>query len=336
MVLATSQQEFSDADFRIVDNGDQSKKLAFEVSGIATATTRTWTVPDADVTISSAWATFFGTSSSANLRAVLTDETGTGAAVFADSPSLTTKVNLNSGFVLDFASGDVTITHSSNALTFAGAASGYFFDNTVFGNGVNLGSSGVKWASGFLSGTLFLKSFSATGATLGAQYDGTWSLSATGTGTNFMAAWYNANGLIGNINTNGSTTNYVTSSDQELKIDDGPIDLATAVATLRLIQIHNFRWKRSGEAAIGVFAQELHKVYPAAVTVGGWYERSMTTELLDEQNGQMVLDDYGNPVMHELLYLEYIPWGVDYSKLMPLVIAAMQNLDERLSALEAA
>ena len=40
MVLATSQQEFSDADFRIVDNADQSKKAAFEASGIATATTR--------------------------------------------------------------------------------------------------------------------------------------------------------------------------------------------------------------------------------------------------------------------------------------------------------
>lgn len=50
MVLATSQQEFSDADFRIVDNADQSKKLAFQVSGVAANTTRTWTVPNADDT----------------------------------------------------------------------------------------------------------------------------------------------------------------------------------------------------------------------------------------------------------------------------------------------
>ena len=50
-VSATSQQEFSDADFRIVDNGDQSKKLAFDVSGLTTATTRTWTAPDADGTV---------------------------------------------------------------------------------------------------------------------------------------------------------------------------------------------------------------------------------------------------------------------------------------------
>jgi hypothetical protein len=51
MVLATSQQEFSDADFRVVDNADQSKKLAFQVSGVTTATTRTLTAPNLDGTI---------------------------------------------------------------------------------------------------------------------------------------------------------------------------------------------------------------------------------------------------------------------------------------------
>jgi hypothetical protein len=51
LALATSQQEFSDADFRVVDNADQSKKLAFEVSGVTAATTRTMTVPDASGTL---------------------------------------------------------------------------------------------------------------------------------------------------------------------------------------------------------------------------------------------------------------------------------------------
>jgi hypothetical protein len=71
MVLATSQQEFSDAEFRIVDNGDQSKKLAFELSGIATGTTRTWTVPDANVTVSSFAATFLDDTSAPAARATI-------------------------------------------------------------------------------------------------------------------------------------------------------------------------------------------------------------------------------------------------------------------------
>lgn len=43
--------EFQDNQFRITDNGDTTKKLAFEVSGITTLTTRTWTVPNTNLTI---------------------------------------------------------------------------------------------------------------------------------------------------------------------------------------------------------------------------------------------------------------------------------------------
>lgn len=84
MVLATSQQEFSDADFAIVDNGDQSKKLAFEVSGLPSGTT-TWTV-------SANALTWLGTPSSANLATLVTDETGSGALVFANTPTLVTPI----------------------------------------------------------------------------------------------------------------------------------------------------------------------------------------------------------------------------------------------------
>ena len=44
--------EFADNVFRVKDNSDASKKLAFECSGISGSTTRTMTVPDTDGTIS--------------------------------------------------------------------------------------------------------------------------------------------------------------------------------------------------------------------------------------------------------------------------------------------
>lgn len=72
-VNATDQQEFSDADWRAVATGDQSKKLKFDLSGLTTGTTYTWTV-------SASALTFLGTSTSANLRALLSDETGSGSA----------------------------------------------------------------------------------------------------------------------------------------------------------------------------------------------------------------------------------------------------------------
>lgn len=42
---------FSDSAFRIQDNGDATKQIAFEASGIATATTRTVTMPNANVSL---------------------------------------------------------------------------------------------------------------------------------------------------------------------------------------------------------------------------------------------------------------------------------------------
>jgi hypothetical protein len=48
---ADAAAEFSDNEFKIKDNGDATKIAAFEASGITTATTRTYTLPDADGTV---------------------------------------------------------------------------------------------------------------------------------------------------------------------------------------------------------------------------------------------------------------------------------------------
>ena len=43
--------EFEDDTFRIIDDGDNTKKVAFQISGVTTGTTRTITVPDEDITL---------------------------------------------------------------------------------------------------------------------------------------------------------------------------------------------------------------------------------------------------------------------------------------------
>lgn len=61
---------------------------------------------------------------------------------------------LASGGVINFANGDVTITHSANALAIAGASSGYSFDAVVkpsANDGAALGSGTVAWADLFLA-----------------------------------------------------------------------------------------------------------------------------------------------------------------------------------------
>ena len=51
-VSSGAASEFADNVFRVKDNSDASKKLAFECSGISGSTTRTMTVPNTDGTIS--------------------------------------------------------------------------------------------------------------------------------------------------------------------------------------------------------------------------------------------------------------------------------------------
>lgn len=71
---------------------------ASSITTVGTITTGTWTGSVISATyggtglssLGTGVATFLGTPSSANLRTVVTDETGTGALVFATSPTLTT------------------------------------------------------------------------------------------------------------------------------------------------------------------------------------------------------------------------------------------------------
>ena len=50
-IVAGGGNEFEDDVFRIIDNLDNTKKLAFQVSSLTTATTRTITIPDANFTL---------------------------------------------------------------------------------------------------------------------------------------------------------------------------------------------------------------------------------------------------------------------------------------------
>ena len=123
-VNPTDQQEFSDADFRIVDNGDQSKKLAFQVSGIATATTRTWTVPDSDVTVTSFIAGLLNDTTAAEARTTLFGVSTTTDNAVARYDG-TTGALQNSGVIIDDSNNVSGVgTLASGAITASGTVTG--------------------------------------------------------------------------------------------------------------------------------------------------------------------------------------------------------------------
>lgn len=88
----TNTVTLKDTLFTLQDDGDVTKQLQWQLSGITTATTRTLTLQDASgtVALTSNKLSAFAATSSSELAGVISDETGTGALVFANSPVLVT------------------------------------------------------------------------------------------------------------------------------------------------------------------------------------------------------------------------------------------------------
>jgi hypothetical protein len=76
-------------------------------------------------------------------------------------------------------------------------------------------------------------------------------------------AFFNPNGLVGRIETNGSATSYFTSSDYRLKEDVQPmVDATDRVLALNPV---NFAWKADGSRVDGFLAHEAQEVVPESV-----------------------------------------------------------------------
>ena len=107
---------------------------------------------------------------------------------------------------------------------------------------------------------------------------------------------------VGFIQTNGSATSYSTSSDQRLK--DNIVDAPSASDDIDAIQVRSFDWKADGShQKYGMVAQELQSVAPEAVT--------------------------GDADSEDMM-------GVDYSKLVPMLVKEIQSLRARVAQLEGA
>ena len=109
----------------------------------------------------------------------------------------------------------------------------------------------------------------------------------------------------GTIACSGSTTAYNTSSDYRLKEDEVPMTGATErVKALRPI---NFAWKLDGSRTDGFLAHEVQEIVPEAIT-----------------GVKDAVDSEGNPDYQ----------GIDQSKLVPLLVKTIQELEERITTLE--
>ena len=116
-----------------------------------------------------------------------------------------------------------------------------------------------------------------------------------------LVSFQNSQNLGGSITVvSGGGTSYNTSSDQRLK--ENIVDAPSASNDIDAIQVRSFDWKADGShQKYGMVAQELLEVAPEAVSAPEDPEEMM---------------------------------GVDYSKLVPMMLKEIQSLRARIAALE--
>ena len=161
-----------------------------------------------------------------------------------------------------------------------------------------------------LAAPTFAQSSSAGGAAFDPNTNGRsiLKLGTTSTGNQGIAEFFNPNGKVGDIVVNGSATSYNESSDYRLK--ENVVYDWDATSRLKQLKPARFNFIADADTTVdGFLAHEAMAVVPEAVT--GTHNE---------------VDDDGNAVMQ----------GIDKSKLVPLLVKTIQELEARITALEGA
>lgn len=180
---ALGSSVFTSDIFRLQDSADKTKKVAFSASGLTTGTTRTLTVPDISGTLAltSNKLSAFAATTSSELKGVISDETGSGALVFANTPTLVTpNIGAATGTSLVLAASS-SVNSTTNGTLFT-AQTGALWrvagpDATVCAMELNSFGAASRYYGVRSNGTSASKSAVALGQSLvtfdGAGYDGT-------------------------------------------------------------------------------------------------------------------------------------------------------------------
>jgi len=123
-------------------------------------------------------------------------------------------------------------------------------------------------------------------------------LATSSTATKEHLQFFNPNGKVGTIKTLNSATQFNTSSDYRLKKDLKDFDGLDKVSK---IPVYDFKWKVDDSSSYGVMAHELQDILPDAVS--------------GEKDGEEMQE-------------------VDYSKIVPLLIKSIQELEAKVKILE--
>jgi len=189
------------------------------------------------------------------------------------------------------------------------------------------------------SGSVLVAGFSATGVTAGQKIDGPNAITSSSVNTTAsykQYKFYNPNGEVGSISTSGIATAYTTASDYRLKTDAQP--MAGASARVQALNPVNFEWISDGTRVDGFLAHEAQAIVPEAVT--GTKDAMRDEEYEVTAAIEATYDDDGNELtaaVAAVMGTRNVPdmQGIDQSKLVPLLTAALQEALTKIDAMEA-
>jgi hypothetical protein len=171
----------------------------------------------------------------------------------------------------------------------------------------------------------------------------------SGSGTEFILEFLRSNGQVGSITTTTTSTAYNTSSDYRLKEDWQPME--GSIDRLMQLKPYNFAWKVDGSRVDGFLAHEAQEVVPEAVHGTKDAVRTEQYEVSPAVYKDVVIpaefDEEGNEISPErteqrlvseaVMGEREVPQyqGIDQSKIVPLLTAALQDAIKKIEALEA-
>ena len=183
----------------------------------------------------------------------------------------------------------------------------YTYNGSAWGNRMRITSGGsiligTTTTTGIPTGASTNQGISLGSGTISSQVNNNsnqyWSKATGYTSGDFTAHFVN-NVYVGGISTNGSSTTYATASDYRLKHD---LKSFNGIDLINLIKTYDFAWKTDNSRMYGVIAHEFLEVLPYAVT--------------GVKDGEMMQ-------------------GVDYSKLTPILVKAIQEQQQQIEQLKA-
>ena len=207
--------------------------------------------------------------------------------------------------------------------SYIGVQNSYIYVGGAAGNSAQ--SVNIKYNTGYVGignaapeRNLDIMDFQTNGSAVGIEIGDVGYRSSKNTANfSYHMRFYNTNGQVGYISTTNSATAYITSSDYRLKEN---IDYDwNATSRLKQLKPVRFNWISDDSNTVidGFLAHEVSSIVPEAIS--GEKDAVYTAE--DAANNEYVEGD-----------AKY--QGIDQSKLVPLLVKTIQELEARITTLE--